>query len=260
MYLLESSLDPSGHNNPGVSSAANMPKRRAKTPAPEPDLTPNSLQLLKRAQLQQHCKRLGLRGTGKNAELVQRLQEYFQQAAANEQEDPTTPSLDENEKESEVTGRGWCVVHGQEMTVSSWKPLFLRCGRVCVTCEGSCVPLHLTPSSSPTPCGLQDNLICDECFERNQERECRLQQRSVFQDNYPPMGQMRKSVSTTRTRKKSGRFQPQEDPEYARRVDELLDQLATGQVDSQKILKPSRPAVLHSPLPKPESSPIAINQ
>ncbi|NP_001120422.1 developmental pluripotency associated 2 [Xenopus tropicalis] len=241
-----------------------MPKRQGKNPAPpQPDLTPSSLQLLKRAQLQQHCKRLGLRGTGKNAELVQRLLEYFQQAAAN-QEDPQTPSPEKDESVSgELTGgRGWCVVHGQELTVSRWKPLFLRCGRVCMTFEGSCIPLHLTPSSTPTPCGLQDNLICEECFERNQERECRLQQRSAFQDkNYPPSGQMRKStISASRSRKKSGRFQPQEDPEYARRVDELLGQLATGQVDSQKVLKPSRPAVMHSPLAKPESSPIAIDQ
>ncbi|KAE8578013.1 hypothetical protein XENTR_v10023271 [Xenopus tropicalis] len=82
-----------------------MPKRQGKNPAPpQPDLTPSSLQLLKRAQLQQHCKRLGLRGTGKNAELVQRLLEYFQQAAAN-QEDPQTPSPEKDESVSgELTG------------------------------------------------------------------------------------------------------------------------------------------------------------
>ncbi|KAG8431301.1 hypothetical protein GDO86_019099 [Hymenochirus boettgeri] len=242
-----------------------MPRQRGKAPAPEPTLNPSTLHLLKRSQLQQHCKKLGLRGSGKNAELIQRLQEYFKKAAAPEPDLPKTPTIEarEDPPEEETGGRGWCVIHGQELTVDSWKQLFLRCGRVCVTFDGSCIPLHLIPASVPTPCGLKDNLICMECFERNQEKELRLQQKTSFQDkNYPLTGQMRKSnmISNPRSRKKSGRFHPQEDPEYARKVDELLDQLATGQVDSQKILKPICPAVVHSPLAKAENSPIPINR
>ncbi|CAJ0938335.1 unnamed protein product [Ranitomeya imitator] len=125
-------------------------------------------------------------------------------------------------------GRGWCVIHGQELTIALWYQLSLRCGRACVTLRGSYVPLHLAPSSTPTPPGLTDNLICEECMSRDQEKDDRLKQKSELQDKSCPDLSLQKSgaVRASRSRNKSGRFQPQEDPEYARRVDELLNQMA----------------------------------
>ncbi|XP_071975572.1 uncharacterized protein [Engystomops pustulosus] len=238
-----------------------MPRRQDK--AAELDLTPSSLHLLKRAQLQQYCKKLGLRGAGKNTELVQRLQEHFKQAESGGQKSPRTPpppdTRDEARGEPEG-GRGWCVVHGQELTIPRWYQLSLRCGRPCVSIRGSFTPLLLVPSSSPTPPGLTDNLLCEECMQRNQEKDQRAQKTAPQDKSCPNPGlQSSGAVRASRTRNKSGRFQPQEDPEYARRVDELLDQMASGQVDSQKVLQPIRPAVLHSPLGKQELSPIPIN-
>ncbi|XP_063791314.1 developmental pluripotency-associated protein 4 isoform X2 [Pseudophryne corroboree] len=244
---------------PSVHSTATMPKRQKITAELALDLTPSSLHLLKRAQLQQHCKKLGLRGGGKNTELVQRLQEYFTEAASSEQQSPRTPPPDRRDdtREEQPGGRGWCVVHGQELTIDRWYPLSLRCGRVCVTSSGSYISLHLVPSSMPTPPGLTDNLICGVCMERNGEKESRLLQKSVPQERTYPHSVLQKSVGASRSCK-SGRFHPQEDPEYARRVDELLDQMAMGHVDSEKVLQPFCPAVVHSPLGKQESSPVPI--
>ncbi|XP_075703805.1 uncharacterized protein LOC142697892 [Rhinoderma darwinii] len=306
------------------------------------DLTPSSLQLLKRAQLQQYCKRLSLRGTGKNTELIQRLKDHLKKAGSSGQKSPQTPppatqdvtqeeqtggrgwcvihgqelttdrwfqlslicgracvtnrdsyvtlhlvlsssptppGLPDNlicgecmvrnqEKDDRVQqksalpgGRGWCVIHGQELTTDRWFQLSLLCGRACVTNRDSYVTLHLVLSSSPTPPGLPDNLICGECMVRNQEKDDRVQQKSALPEKSFPNTGLQKSgaVGASRSRNKSGRFQPQEDPDYARRVDELLDQMASGQVDSQKVLQPIRPAVFHSPLGKQEFSPIPIN-
>ncbi|KAM3917780.1 uncharacterized protein RB166_016706 [Leptodactylus fuscus] len=241
-----------------------MPKRQDKAAELVLDLTPSSLHLLKRAQLQQYCKKLGLRGAGKNTELIQRLQDHFKQAGSRGQKSPRTPPPDTRDvtlEEQAAGGRGWCVIHGQELTNERWYRLSLRCGRACVFSSASYTPLHLIPSSTPTPPGLTDNLICGECMGRNQEKDDRLQQKSSLQDKSCPNTGLQKSgtVGSSRTQNKSGRFRPQEDPEYARRVDELLDQMASGQVDSQKVLQPIRPAVVHSPLGKQEYSPIAIN-
>ncbi|XP_075035016.1 uncharacterized protein LOC142097242 [Mixophyes fleayi] len=239
-----------------------MPKRQSKTMELALDLTPSSLHLLKRAQLQQHCKKLGLRGAGKNTELIERLQDHFKQAASSDQKSPRTPPPDPQDAPAEEIpgGRGWCVIHGQELTIDRWYQLSLRCGRVCVTSRGTCVSLHLVPSSMPTPPGLADNLICGVCMERNEEKESRLRQKSGLQEKSCPNTGLLKSASVraSRSRNKSGKFQPQEDPEYARRVDELLDQMALGQVDSEKVLQSIRPAVFHSPLGKQEYSPIPI--
>ncbi|KAM9305374.1 uncharacterized protein PAF06_013921 [Gastrophryne carolinensis] len=242
-----------------------MPRRQEKKPDLALDLTPSSLHLLKRAQLQQHCKKLGLRGSGKNTELIQRLQEHYKQTQSGQNPPRTPPSAPSSqEKQDDLSqadppsGRGWCVVHGQELTIDQWFPLTLRCGRVCLTSQGTFIQLHLAASSMPTPPGMRDNLICGQCMERNQEKESRLQrQKSLSQDPVCP-GTIVKS-SAPRSRNKSGKFQPQEDPEYAKRVDELLVQMASGQVDSQKVLQPIRPAVLHSPIGKQENSPVAIH-
>lgn len=240
-----------------------MPKRQDKVAELALDLTPSSLHLLKRAQLQQYCKKLGLRGAGKNTDLVQRLQDHLKQAGSSAQKSPRTPPPGTRDvtQEEPAAGRGWCVIHGLELTIDCWFRLSLRCGRACVTHLGSYVPLHLAPSSTPTAPGLTDNLICGECMERNQEKDDRLQQKSTLQDKSCPDTGLQKSgaVGASRSHTKSGRFQPREDPEYARRVDELLGQMASGQVDSQKVLQPSHPAVMHSPLGKQEYSPLPIH-
>ncbi|XP_053550142.1 uncharacterized protein LOC128641630 [Bombina bombina] len=237
-----------------------MPNPRKKVPILELDLTPSSLHLLKRAHLQQHCKRLGLSAGGKNTDLLQRLQDYLKQTSKGGQSPKTPPPgtpEDRSTPEAQTGGRGWCVIHGLQLTVDRWTQLTLRCGRVCVAIGNSYVPLHLTPSSLPTPPGLMDNLVCKECLERNQEKESRIQQKSTAQDkSYPPSGQMRKSMVSNNSRScnKSSRFQPQEDPEYARKVDELLLKMASGQVDSDKVLGSMCPTVVHSPLGKQECS------
>ncbi|XP_018414588.1 PREDICTED: developmental pluripotency-associated protein 4-like [Nanorana parkeri] len=248
-----------------------MPRKQKSTPLIMLDLTPSSVELMKRAQLQQYCKKLGLHGGGKNTDLIQRLQDHFKKPANSSQKSPRTPSpppsppppppppQDAKNHPEPPGGRGWCVVHGQQLTYNHWFPLTLRCGRVCLTGRGSYTPLHLTPSSVSTPPGLQDNLICSDCMERNQEKESRLQQKSIIQDGSCPSTGQSTSMGTSRHRNKSGKFQPQEDPEYAKRVDELLDQMAAGHVDSQKVLQPIRPAVVHSPVGKQERSPIPIN-
>ncbi|XP_073403515.1 uncharacterized protein [Dendrobates tinctorius] len=241
-----------------------MPKRQQKIPDLALELTPSALHLLKRAQLQQYCKKLGLKGAGKNTDLIQRLQEHLKKGGSSSQKSPRTPLPDTQvgTQEESAGVRGWCVIHGQELTITVWHPLALRCGRACVTARGSYVPLHLAPSSTPTPPGLSDNLICAECASRNQEKDDRLQQKSVQQDKSCPDTSLQKSgaVRAGHSRNKSGRFHPQEDPEYARRVDELLNQMASGQVDSQKVLQSIRPTVMHSPLGKQELSPIPINR
>ncbi|KAM5151913.1 uncharacterized protein ACMZJ9_010199 [Mantella aurantiaca] len=239
-----------------------MSQPQKMTPELTLDLTPSSLLLLKRAQLQQYCKKLGLRGGGKNTELIQRLQDHIKQPAKASQKSPRTPSPLQNDKiQAEPPGGlGWCVIHGQQLTIERWFPLTLRCGRICLTSHGSYIPLHLAPSSVPTPPGLQDNLICSDCMERNRDKESRLQGKSISQDGACPNTGLAKSASmgTSRSRNKSGKFQPQEDPEYAKRVDELLNQMAAGHVDSQKVLQPIRPAVVHSPVGKQEFSPIPV--
>ncbi|KAM4025370.1 uncharacterized protein ACNLHF_025913 [Anomaloglossus baeobatrachus] len=245
-----------------VNFAVIMPKRQNKVSDLTLDLTPSSLHLLKRAQLQHYCKKVGLKGVGKNTELIQRLQEHLKKAESGGQNSPRTPPPDKRDvtPEAPAGGRGWCVIHGQELTIALWYQLSLRCGRACVTLRGSYIPLHLAPSSVPTPPGLPDNLICEECMSRNQEKDDHLHQKSAMQDKSFPDTILQKSraARASRSCKRSGRFQPQEDPEYARRVDELLNQMASGQVDSQKVLQSIRPAVIHSPLGKQEQSPFPI--
>ncbi|KAM8962477.1 uncharacterized protein RCH25_038024 [Pelodytes ibericus] len=238
-----------------------MPKRGANMPAVTPFvLTPATLPLLKRAQLQQHCKRLCLNAGGKNVELVQRLRNHLKQTAAPEQMSPKTPTSEETVFLDQSERQAWCVIHGQQLTTSRWVQLSLRCGRVCVSSEGRYVSLHLLPSSLPTPSALQDNLICGECLDRNIQKDLRLSQTSTPQDKCFPAGENGKSTTQgiARVRNKSGRFKPQEDPEYARRVDEILGQMATGQVALEKVLQPICPAVVHSPIAKQENSPVPI--
>ncbi|XP_063286895.1 developmental pluripotency-associated protein 2 isoform X2 [Pelobates fuscus] len=328
-----------------ATRCSTMPIHKPKAaPLPQLDLTPSSLHLLKRAQLQQYCKRLGLGGGGKNSDLLQRLQDHHKQTGLTVQVSPRAASQEKSGRNSakEKTERQWwCVVHGQQFTSSTGVKLSPCCGRLGVTIGGSFVPLHLTPSSLPVPHGFEDNIICGECLERNKEKESRLLQESTnqerqcwcvvhghllttskwiqlslrrghvgmatgdtfvplhltpsslpvppnFEDNRicgeclernnekesrlrkesvnqdencpPTMHGKTSSVSICRNRNKSGKFQPREDPAYARKVDEILGQLAKGQVDSEQVLQPKCPAVIHSPVAKQESSPLSINQ
>lgn len=328
-----------------VVRCSTMPGRKAKSaPVPALDINPSGLHLLKRAQLQQHCKRLGLGAVGKNTDLLQKLRHYLKQNVATVQPasprsvspERTSPSVKErgecpcwcvihgtpltaaawvkltprcgrlgvitnesfvplhltpsslpvpqgfednlicgeclernNEKESHSqkasTGQerqSWCVIHGHLLTTSKWAQLSLCRGRAGFISDGAFVPLRLTPSSLPVPQGFEDNLLCGECLERNKEKESSLRKESTNQDeNCPPTGNPKSlAASASRSRNKSARFQPREDPVYARKVDELLGQLAMGQVDSEKVLQPIHPAVVHSPLTKQEGSPVSISR
>ncbi|XP_062980325.1 developmental pluripotency-associated protein 2 [Elgaria multicarinata webbii] len=169
---------------------------------------------LKRAELQQLCKKLGLRATGKNAELVERLKAYHgeprQKTAgdcgakkgANENEEcqpnpkalPEIPCLDvtrdvKTEPSEKKTGmiRGWCVVHGMVLhrPPSNWVPLLLQRGLVWVQDGKDLVPFHLRPLNIPVPEGLSDNYICRDCVIRNREKpkRCLLCQQGPGKDN-----------------------------------------------------------------------------
>ncbi|XP_077772540.1 uncharacterized protein LOC114607735 isoform X2 [Podarcis muralis] len=194
---------------------------------------------LKRTELQQWCKKFGLRATGKNAELVERLKAFHRDPEPRAEEtsktdvtlhDPetplTVPPLDlakdvktEPSAEKADVIHGWCVVHGMVLyhPVSSWAPLLLRGGSVCVQDGEDIVPFHLTPLTSPVPDGFSDNYICESCVLRTFE--------------------IKKL------------YQPQEDQAYAERVDGILSQMASGELGMDRVLRPLHPLVVHSPAP-----------
>ncbi|KAJ6661937.1 hypothetical protein lerEdw1_012784 [Lerista edwardsae] len=151
---------------------------------------------LKRTELQQQCKKLGLRATGKNTELVKRLKAHHGasilkteavEEEANKTEEcrqtpkapPTVSNQDltkavktEPSEEKTENVQGWCVVHGMILyrPPSSWAPLLLCGGLVYVQDGENLVPFHLPPLHLPVPNGLSDNYICEDCVVRNREK------------------------------------------------------------------------------------------
>nr|XP_060637769.1 developmental pluripotency-associated protein 4 [Anolis sagrei ordinatus]XP_060637770.1 developmental pluripotency-associated protein 4 [Anolis sagrei ordinatus] len=150
--------------------------------------------VLKRAQLQQLCKKLGIRATGKNSELLKRLEAFHkdplcetvntnEENTKNEEKDqklqaplPPPPVALSKEIKSEVSEteliRGWCVVHGMVLyrPESSWFPLLLRGGMIYVQDGENYVSFNLPVTNLSVPEGLSDNYICEECVLRNQEK------------------------------------------------------------------------------------------
>ncbi|XP_072859622.2 uncharacterized protein LOC110069907 isoform X1 [Pogona vitticeps] len=253
---------------------------------------------LKRVQLQQQCKKVGLRATGKNAELVERLKAFHgepllktveskeEKTAKVEEhcqihEAPlTAPPLDlmkdvktETSEEKTDMIRGWCVVHGMVLyrPSSSWAPLLLRGGLVCVQDGKKVVPFHLPPLNISVPEGLSDNYVCEDCVVRNREKpkRCLLCQQmptkcnlvclsqNLLKNLTPPQNNpsqpsllepngAKDKRRTTEIRKL---YQPQEDQAYAQRVDGILSQMARGELGMDRALRPLQPLVVHSPAP-----------
>ncbi|XP_058039687.1 uncharacterized protein LOC131198732 [Ahaetulla prasina] len=151
---------------------------------------------LKRAQLQQQCKKLGLRALGKNTELIERLEAYHEESslriACNKEEtnkpeeksnnlgtlvqtSPPNMTKDiktETSEDKTDMVRGWCVVHGMVLScpASSWVPLLLHRGLVYIQDGENLVPFHLSPMNISVPEGLLDNYVCMDCVLRNQEK------------------------------------------------------------------------------------------
>ncbi|XP_063160091.1 uncharacterized protein LOC134497971 [Candoia aspera] len=252
---------------------------------------------LKRAQLQLQCKKLGLRATGKNAELVERLKAYHGESslkmACNKEETNKSeessdnlgtpvmaPLLDlskdiktETSEEKTDMVRGWCIVHGMVLyrPASSWVPLVLRGGLVCVQDGENLVPFHLPPLNISVPEGLLDNYVCNDCVLRNQEKpkKCPLCQQIqgkgsrayLSQNFFKNLSPLVKSASSSsllatggskekrRTVEIKKLYQPQEDQAYAQRVDGILSQMARGELGMDRALRPLQPLVVHSPSP-----------
>ncbi|XP_061442981.1 uncharacterized protein LOC133365308 isoform X2 [Rhineura floridana] len=255
--------------------------------------------VLKRTQLQHQCKKLGLRATGKNAELVERLKAYHRdpqlKAASSEEEEtsitkerlhnpgapPTVLShLDlAKDVKTELTEEktdivyGWCVVHGMALyrPPSSWAPLLLRGGLVCVQDGKNIVPFHLPPLKIPVPDGFFDNYVCEDCVIRNREKpkRCLLCQQIQGKGNQDSLSQnflksqipLQESMSRPslhaagvsndrrRTFEIKKLYQPQEDQAYAQQVDGILSQMARGQLGMDRAFYPLQPLVVHSPAP-----------
>ncbi|KAK9396483.1 hypothetical protein NXF25_019844 [Crotalus adamanteus] len=164
------------------------------TPVKDSSCLPLSMDYstLNRSQLQLHCKKLGLRATGKNVQLIERLEKSSLKIACNKEETNKpeeksdnlgtlvkTPSPDMtkniktgiSEEKTDMV-RGWCVVHGMvlDCPASGWVPLLLHRGLVCVQDGENIVPFHLSPLNIPVPEGLLDNYVCMDCVLRNQEK------------------------------------------------------------------------------------------
>ncbi|XP_053118197.1 uncharacterized protein LOC128330049 [Hemicordylus capensis] len=253
---------------------------------------------LKRTQLQQQCKKLGLRATGKTVELVERLKSYHGQpalkmesgvaAATNSTEkccqshqaSRIVPPLDmmkdvktgPSEKKTDDV-LGWCVVHGMALyrPKSSWAPLLLRGGVVCVQDGENLIPFLLPPLNIPVPDDLSDNHVCEDCVLRNREKPkrcllchqiqgkgnqttstqkflkvetpCEL---SASQPLFPSTGASNDRRRTIEIKKL---YQPQEDQAYAQRVDGILSRMARGELGMDRALRPLQPLVVHSPAP-----------
>ncbi|XP_043942249.1 developmental pluripotency-associated protein 2-like [Protopterus annectens] len=239
-------------------------RRRKMVPSVSDEFCPNSMHLLKRVQLQQQCKKLGLKAIGKTTEMLERLRDHYKRNRLNgssstdevmsetEQFSPkvnfasTTPQL----SKTQIDGHGWCVVHGMELLrpPSSWALLVLKNGRVCVPDGDKCIPLHLKPSMNSMPPELEDNFICEECVKRNQEKDMRQEQLTLFTESKGD-GVPRRSCATPYKGKRhpSGKYCPKENADYARKVEELLNKMAAGEVDFENVIQPRQPAVVHSP-------------
>ncbi|XP_039192063.1 uncharacterized protein LOC120304964 isoform X2 [Crotalus tigris] len=225
------------------------------TPVKDSSCLPLSMDYstLNRSQLQLHCKKLGLPATGKNVQLIERLEDYHEKSSlkiacnkeeTNKPEEKSdnlgtlvkTPSPDmtkniktgTSEEKTDMV-RGWCVVHGMvlDCPASSWVPLLLHRGLVCVQDGENIVPFHLSPLNIPVPEGLLDNYICMDCVLRTIE--------------------IKKL------------YQPQEDQAYAQRVDGLLSQMARGELGMDRALRPLQSLVVHSPAPYERISPPTLH-
>ncbi|KAJ7322587.1 hypothetical protein JRQ81_018874 [Phrynocephalus forsythii] len=253
---------------------------------------------LKRAQLQQQCKKLGIRATGKTTELVERLKTFHakpllkmvnskeekivkaEEDCQNHEATGTVPPLDltkdvktETFEEKTDMIRGWCVVHGMVLyrPASSWAPLLLRGGLVCVQDGNNVVPFHIPPLNISVPEGLSDNYVCEDCVLRNREKpkRCLLCQQMPGKGNQaylsqnflksltPPQSNPSElsflatngSKDKRRTTEIRKLYQPQEDQAYAQRVDGILSQMARGELGMDRALRPLQPLVVHSPAP-----------
>lgn len=241
------------------------------TQAPDLEIPPSELQTLNRATLQQLCKKLKLKANGKNTELLERLQAHYQinghssvSAVENSQEkqSPLQRTPLQTKSRTETYGHGWCLIHGMELRLppTSWVSLVLRGGRACVPHGEQASPLLLVPASTVVPPHLDDNYICQECAMRNREKQAWNEQRGNLQ--VPTVKTSPASVlppntsfnSTKRARHKSGKYYPQENPDYARRVDEMLSKMAVGELDYSNVLCPCKPVVVHSPIAKPTTA------
>ncbi|XP_069100089.1 developmental pluripotency-associated protein 2-like isoform X1 [Pleurodeles waltl] len=234
------------------------------------EISASTLHTLNRATLQQLCKKLKLKANGKNTELLERLQAHYQSnrhSSAPTAENSQSPAekrtllqktLLQTKSRTETCGHGWCLIHGMELRLppTSWVPLVLRGGRACVPHGEQASPLLLVPASTVVPPHLDDNYICQECALRNREKEAWNDQRGNLQVPAVKMSpdfslpQNTSFNSTKRTRHKSGKYHPQENPDYARRVDEMLSKMAVGELDYSNVLCPSKPTVVHSPIAK----------
>ncbi|XP_069505991.1 uncharacterized protein [Ambystoma mexicanum] len=227
-------------------------------------ISPSKLQSLNRATLQQLCKKFKLKANGKTTELLRSLQAHYERnglAGASPTQEIRSPTEEPfpvmTKSRTETYGHGWCLVHGMELRLppTSWAPLVLRGGRACVLDGEKVSPLLLVPASSVVPKHLDDNYICQECAIRNQEKETWNQQRTATQDysvkgTPAPNTDPRAITSVKRLQHKSGKYYPQENPDYARRVDEMLSKMAVGEMDSINVLCPSKATVVHSPMGK----------
>ncbi|XP_015678420.1 uncharacterized protein LOC107293755 [Protobothrops mucrosquamatus] len=278
-------------------------KKKVCTPVNDSSCFPISVDFstLSRGRLQVYCKELGLRATGKNVELVERLEEYHKKSslkiACNKEEtnkpEEKSDSLEsltktdftdmtkniETDTSEEKTDmiRGWCVVHGvQYFPESSWVPLLLHRGLVCVQDGENMVPFHLSPSNIPVPEGLLDNYVCVDCVLRNQEKPekdsiCQqIQEKSDTAYTFQTALKKRKTTSSSflatdgakekrRTIEIRKLYQPQEDQAYAQRVDGLLSKMAKGELGMDRALRPLQPLVVHSPTPYEKISPSALH-
>ncbi|KAH0627250.1 hypothetical protein JD844_002758 [Phrynosoma platyrhinos] len=216
--------------------------------------------VLKRAQLQQHCKKLGIRATGKALPAVTPV-------------DLTNEIKTEASEDKTDLVRGWCVVHGMVLyrPASSWSPLLLRGGMVCVQDGENVVPFHLPPLNISVPDGLPDNYVCEDCVLRNQQKPKRcplcqqisgkghrvslpkiaLKNLTTALDSTARTSLLETSISRDKRRTTEIRklYQPQEDQAYAQRVDGLLSQMARGELGMDRALRPLQPLVVHSPAP-----------
>ncbi|XP_048472557.1 uncharacterized protein LOC125486955 [Rhincodon typus] len=232
--------------------------------------SPAGLLQLKRQQLQKLCKKLGLKASGKNVDLISRLSEHIKEPIRDEpvshsplplvvKEEVSSPFGEESEdhyeaaaccqveKQSEIrSDSGWCVVHGMEIDVPGqiWCPLILKSGRILVAAGDVLIPFYLTPAAVETPAHLEDNRICAECFQLNQKKNSTIQ--ISYSQQYS--GCYFSSNSSSRSNRKTfGRYSPQEDKGYATKVEKLLLEIANGDMTVDQAFGSGRPTVLHSP-------------
>ncbi|XP_077160847.1 uncharacterized protein LOC143821101 [Paroedura picta] len=277
---------------PATASRPN-PRAKSRSSCPPPlsidGATSINYKSLKRSELQHCCKELGLRATGKNAELVERLQAYqvkpqrktpgaVEEAAqkTEERQQPaetpkTVPHRDllqkvksEPVEEKREVVEGWCVVHGMALyrPLSSWAPLLLQRGLVYVQDGENLVPFHLHPLNISVPDGLPDNHICRDCVLRNREHPRKMCHRTCTSQDFsgskitlknstfrPSPLPSYASKFRRRTAQSRKSYQPQEDEAYAQRVDGILFQMAHGKLGMDQVLHPLQPLVVHSPAP-----------